>query len=394
MRSMTESQKLAADIEGVYKQFMWLPNEHSYTVPTLWVLHSSLRDGEGMHLPYITGRLGWFSKTPGCGKSLGMKLTAFMSANGKLLVNPTAPSLTMMMDRDRNTCGFDEFDKYMGKGNGNGPMFGIINAGYERGTVSTKVRNDEIVDEYLAGPIVLSGKNYTRFTTAENFDTIRSRTHVILTEKKPAIGSGVDNFQAELHTPRVKAIGTRVQKWGVTNAPAILAQDVTIPERIASRALDIWKNLFEIALFIDGGVKGEWWKRCESAARAFVLNEWAEDVHQVISSTDELLMEVRAAFDDEQTFIRSKDLLAHLMSIPGDVWWKREWKNPQAAAMGLARALKTFNIEHSREYVNGIQERGYSLADVTEDEAEAIVEEDTVNAIVDASGWDWSEIDD
>lgn len=357
MKQYSSDQLLANEIEQVFRQFMYMPNEHSYTVSTLWVMHTHLRSAEGTFLPYITPRLYFGSKMAGCGKSLATELTTKMSHNGEMVLEPTPPSITTMMNQDLSTLGFDEIDTYFGRGTGRGSMRAILNGGYKKGSFVTRQRADECDRLNCHGPICLNGKNANLFMTSEKFETLRTRSISIILEMKPA-NYEIDRFNPEKHDAMLRDYMLRLKKWGVANARSIISISVddVMPKAIANRAEEIWTVLFRLAAFLGG----EWAQRCEAAARAFVLGEWDEEDVPCVSPAEELLANVRACFLDSDEFLPTAVMLDRLEELPQPTSLMEMWDTERSATMGIARGLAVFGIEHVRQQREGVQVWGYT----------------------------------
>lgn len=365
MRTYSPDQLLANETEQVFRQFMYMPNEHAYTVATLWVMHTHLRNADGVFLPYVTPRLYYGSKIAGCGKSLVTEITTKLSHNGEVVLEPTTPSVTTLMNNDQATIGFDEIDTFFGRGTGKQAMRAILNGGYKRGAKVTRQRSDETDRQNCHGPIVMNGKNANLFMTHDNFETLRTRSISVILEQKPA-DYEVDRFNPELHDARLLNLMGRLKKWGVVNARAILSIpiDGLMPARIANRAEEIWTVLFRIAEYLGA----EWPDRVEAAAKAFVLGEWQEDDTPVLTPTEELLAHVRAVFRTDEAFLPTSLILERLEALPTRAAIMSEWHSERAATMGLSRALAVYGIESLRATYDGHQVRGYDRADLFEEE--------------------------
>ena len=220
MKEYTNDQLLANEVEETFRQFMHMPNEQCFTVTTLWVMHTHLRSVTGSFLPYVTPRLYFGSNLAGCGKSLATEITTRLSHNGRMIVEPTAPSVTTLMNQNRATVGFDEIDTYFGRGTVKQSMRAILNAGYKRGGDVTRERSDETVFLNCHGPIVMNGKNAMLFMNSDKFETLRSRSIPILLERKPS-AAYVDRFNPEVHEARLDGLMKRLKYWGLVHASTI-----------------------------------------------------------------------------------------------------------------------------------------------------------------------------
>lgn len=356
MKDYTQEQLLARDVEQVYRSFVYMPNEHSYTVSTLWVLHTHLRTSDGVFLPYITPRLYFGSKLAGCGKSLATELTVRMSYNGEMVLEPTPPSVTTLMNQDHSTLGFDEIDTYFGRGTGRGSMRAILNGGYKAGSFVTRQRGDEVEKLNSHGPICLNGKNAGLFMGSEKFETLRSRSIAIILEQKPA-DHYAHRYNPETHDARLRGLMRGLKQWGQSNARKVLAIPVEglMPVKIANRAEEIWTVLFRLAQHLGD----DWPERVEAAARALVLGEWEDDDQPYVSPSEELLAAVRATFREDEEFLSTSTILERLEGSEEPPSLMDEWFTERAAEMGLASGLRVYGVEPTRRRLTGPAERGY-----------------------------------
>lgn len=381
---VSKDQQLLAEIEAVFRRFMVFPHEHAYTVATLWVAHTHLRAGQhGEHfLPRITPRLYYGSKEAGCGKTMAMELTTLMSFNGKIMVEPTQPGMVAAINTKSATIGLDEIDLYFGtRGTARSGVRAILNTGYKKGATIDRERQEEVEERNVHGPACTAGKNAHRFLTAETFSTLRTRSLAIILEKK-GHRPDIDRYRSEVHESRLRSISARMAVWGKHNGQRITG--LTVDTGLDDRDEEIWTVLFQIAAHVGG----EWPARVVAAARAMVLNDWGDGETPVQSFAEQVLHAVRGVYGPGETFLPVKPLLERLMDVDG--WWQAEWRNPTAAAMGLAAELATFGIEGTRAYVDGVQRRGYALVDLLD------VEDDPEPAepAVEVAEWNWSELDD
>lgn len=366
MKELTQDQLLANEVLETFRQFMWMPNEHSFTVSTLWVMHTHLRSQSEVFLPYITPRLYFGSKIAGCGKSLATEITTRLSHNGEMVLEPTTPGITTLMN-EQATLGFDEIDTYFGRGTAKQSMRAILNGGYKKGASVPRQRGDAPDRQNIHGPICLNGKNAALYMHDEKFETLRTRSICILLEQKPR-EVYVDRFNPELHERRLTGLMHRLKKWGVTNAPQIIAipSEGLIPEAITNRAEEIWTVLFRIALHLGQ----DWFERCEKAARAFVLGEWEKEVeHQVLTPAEELRVCVQATFTDSDMFLPTTEILWRLREnadkhISMRPMLMDEWQGGRSAEMGLSRAMAIYGAKHVRRMHEGDQQWGYTRESV------------------------------
>jgi hypothetical protein len=300
--------------------------------------------------------MAFLSKVAGAGKTTALEVATYMSHNGELVIDPTPPSIVTLIDSERATLGFDEIDLYFGRGFGRSSMRTILNGGYAKGAYVTKRRYDEVIKENIHAPVVMAGKNATVFLSSEKFETLRTRCHCILMEPKPR-DCEVDEFDRELHLPRLRAVGAQLKRWGLRYGPTIVASQPEIPEAIINRDRQIYKVLFQIAEHLGG----EWPIRCLAAARAFALGIHEDEETMILSPSDELLEWTRAVFEDKEDELPTSVIIERLRELPGDHWWHREWiGSDRSATMGLARQLRSHGIEHTKLRIGESTPWGYT----------------------------------
>lgn len=394
----TDSQLLVAEVESNFRKFMYM-NEHDYTVLSLWVPHTHLWGnvgGQYRFLPQRTGRVYFGSNRAGAGKSQGMELTTLMSAHGDIHINPTSYGLISAINEGLGTNGVDEIDRFFGASGGKAAdVQTILLAGYKSGSHFTRQQQGQAVKYNIHGPAVLAGKNLNAFKTAPQFDTMLTRSFVIELDRKPA-NVAITEYESVLHESRLRAISERLGYWGTRYGRDIVRQDVRDWIRsvgLANRDREIWTILFQIAQFIGGS----WPSRIEKAARYMVLGETDDDCVMTVQSPFEQIMEMaRLSFSDNEPFLPTRILVRRMLENPlsDGMLFHREWRNPQAASMGLAEAMAANGVATSeRGSYQGKQDRGYYRQPVldTLDTLDSLGADENV---VELDEWDWSEVDD
>lgn len=363
IKEYTPEQLLAREVEAVFRQFIYAPNDQSYTAFTLWTLHTHLRDRSGEFLPYITPRFYLGSKRAGCGKSLALRVMARLSHNGEKVTSPTPPSIMALMNVTHSTIGFDEIDTYFRRnGGGRDDMRGILNEGYEVGAHTTRIRDGAVERQNIHGPIALAGKNADEFLHHENWETLRTRSLSVILDRKP-VDAYIDQYDSERHNPRLRGLMERLKDWGVANARGICKIDVEdiIPKQIANREREIWKILFRLGQHLGD----EWPERVEKAARSFVLGEWDVDDTPFITPAAELLTCVQMVFKDDEDFLSTDDILFRIGQGSIRPSLMDEWATKRSAEMGLASALGVqVGAKPIRRQVDGEQAMGYTRTSV------------------------------
>jgi hypothetical protein len=389
---MTESQQLAAETERVLKDFLYWPTIHHYTTGALFVAAASLRDSNGDFAPYAIGRPIFISNDPETGKSLSTDILCGLIPGGKSILNPTSHGIAQLINMG-GVPGIHEIDKKLGmRGARNQDTMSIILGGYTKGQSIVQQRSDTLDEVYISGPMILNGNNASMIMHSEGYAPFRSRAHVFLLSVPPK-DHFLHTFNPEIHDDKIRGLRKRWQRWGVGTHRAILGIDVDdiIDPRIKNRQRQIWTILYRVAEYLGG----EWPARCQAAARAMALGEYGEDDTPTLSPADELLMWVRGVFQDDETFVPTREIVKRIMTIPDGMWWQREWKNPRAASMGLAGILEMWDIHPERQTYLGTQERGYALDNLDNldhpDDVDNLDNQEHVDPPIEE--WNWSEVD-
>jgi Protein of unknown function (DUF3631) len=361
VKEYTKGQLLAREVDATIRQFIYAPNEQSYTAMTMFILHSHMRNPSGEFLPAHTPRVYFGSKLPGCGKSLALKIVAKLCYNGEVISRPSTAGMITLINQGKATVCFDEIGRFFGRtGRGRDDMMNILEIGYEReGGSIIRVADGRVDRQNVHAPVALAGKNLMDFEHGENFDTVRSRTIVIGLERKPA-DAYVDTYDNERHGGRLRGLMDRLADWSQSNARTIceLEVDEIIPKEIINRDREIWKIFYRIATFIGD----EWPTLVDKAARAFVLSSWDEDDTPSIGPAQELLDAVRSTFAGEEEFVSTSEILSRLGRLPTRPALMFEWTTQRSAEMGLSGALKINGAESSRHTFDNAQVMGYTRA--------------------------------
>lgn len=385
MKELSVGQKLVRQTESVFREFVYFPHEHAYTVASLWVPHAALRDTSGRFLPFATPRLPFVSDVPGCGKSVAAELTIRMSVAGEIIGNPTTPGFTMLTHQGCATVCLDEMDILFGpRGNKREELKGLLNLGYRRGATTGRERNGALERLNVHAPVVLAGKNAERWLTdAASFGALRSRSITVVMTPIPDDVEEPTEFEPEIHGWRLEQIRDRWKFWGRKFAVEVCSEDVDDLIRAAGlrgRDREIWRILFRVAQHVGG----EWPARCTAAALAFVRNEWgADELAELMSAEDRLLSAVRGVFRSGEEFLPTTAVLARLGALPEAPAVMAGAEGEKASQMRLSTTLRDcFDIQKAKRSHGGRQVWGYDRQAVFgSSEAPVDVEEATTASV-------------
>jgi hypothetical protein len=127
-------------------------------------------------------------------------------------------------------------------------------------------------------------------------------------------------------------LARQAARWAQDNAIAVGAADPEMPEEVTNRARDNWRVLKAIATVAGG----QWPGFIDEAAKAAQARGGEE-----ASRLELLLGDIRAvAFPDNQTEIRSADLVQRLIELEGRPWAELGRSGKPLTQNSLARLLK------------------------------------------------------
>ncbi|GGP68780.1 MULTISPECIES: DUF3631 domain-containing protein [Streptomyces] len=264
--------------EAALRRFVWFPEPRHFDVVTLWTAYTHLLT-RCPDLP-IAPRLGFFSGSPGSGKTRALEILSCLAANGQDVGSLSAASMLRIISAAASadepgeypvTLFPDELDRtYSANSAGNQDDLTIIlNSGYKRGAVVVRAHKDkqqEVIRYPCFGPVAFAG-----LATARLPDALLTRTFVVHT-KRARSEERPDSFLPVAHGGQLEKVRTALADWAaqtavrITDPTDMLA--VLLDERITSvtdgRDHEIWSCLFLTAV-LAGGV---WPERCLAAIEA------------------------------------------------------------------------------------------------------------------------------
>lgn len=264
--------------EAALRRFVWFPEPRHFDVVTLWTAYTHLLT-RSPDLP-IAPRLGFFSGSPGSGKTRALEILSRISANGQDVGSLSAASMLRIIGASAQTDqpgAFpvtlfpDELDRtYSAHSAGSQDDLTIIlNAGYKRGAVVVRAHKDkqqEVIRYPCFGPVAFAG-----LATARLPDALLTRTFVVHT-KRARSEERPDSFLPVAHAGELESVRDGLSEWAAETAFRIADPsdmlDLLLDDRITGvtdgRDHEIWSCLFLVAV-LAGGV---WPERCLAAIKA------------------------------------------------------------------------------------------------------------------------------
>jgi hypothetical protein len=248
-REPVDGDLLLRETRKFFRHFALWPSDAALNVATLAVAAMHAKDPEdGLPVWEYAFRL-LFTGPYGSGKSWFAKLAASLAPSGKVLLEPTKPSLIDMI-ADRNTVVITEVDELLATPGRNRGIVAIINASYESGHYHTRKQGGKVQEVHLFGHMILDGAELGKVTRPD-MRAIMSRALAIHVRTAP------DGYRRPRWDKTAQAIAAR----GRDRLAAWMAQEVAdgigdvIPELPADlgspRRCSLWEPLFTCALRAD-----------------------------------------------------------------------------------------------------------------------------------------------
>jgi hypothetical protein len=343
-KQRNEGAALLKSIEAQLRRFIWLPNDHAYTIVSLWIVYTHAYD-LFQHAP----RLALHSPVPGCGKSTLFRIVRPLVRSGDIWATPSEATVFRDMAANHPVILFDEMDKYLYRNSG---ILAVLNAGHMAGVTVPRVVGEGAeahVEHFdVFGPVAFALKR------KELPADLAERSLRVDMQKSPMQLPKL--AQADLLS--LNSLGTRVAEFAARNRKLIqeAALQPNVPATIINRAGDNWVPLFAIAQ-----AAGEDWPQRVTAA--------AMDYEKQNASTDSgvlLLRNLKMTIEsNSKTFFSSQELCDTLNDREDWPWGEYSHGNgltPHA----LARLLKPFGISPAQEKLSGegkSKVRGYHRHD-------------------------------
>jgi hypothetical protein len=343
-----EGLTLLRDVEAQLRHFIWLPNDHDYTIITLWTVYTHAYELFS-HAP----RLALHSPVPGSGKSTLFKILKALVREGKIWINPTEATLFRDMAATHPNILFDEMDKYLYT---NKAILAVLNSGHMAGVTVPRIVGEgeeaHVVEFDVFGPVgfALKGMQLPADLADRSFRINMQRSPVPVEKLTQQYLLGLQGLKK------------RISEWTQRNRQRIetRAQHTTLPQQIVNRAGDNWAPLFAVA----EAVAGEWPKRVAAAALEYEHNYSSVDRGILLLSNLRTVMEGAS-----KTFFSSQELCEALNGRE-DWRWGEYGYGKGLGVHALARLLDPFRVKPKQQRItkNGIARgtkvRGYDKRDL------------------------------
>lgn len=236
-------------VKKEYEFFMDFPDKHFYIVCPLWVI------GTYCFTLFVTYPYLFFGGTAGVGKTKAVKLTVYLSFNGRKSANSSVPALFRTVQSARGCVGVDEAENLARRKRGE-ELRNLMLSGWEADSYFE--RTVETQKKVLKEHVLKRFENYCpkaigNIAGIEGALGSRIIKINLLRTNKPSIGNR--EMLREKHS-RWIPIRDSIYLWVLGNWKEIKKnyEDLKCPSTLKNREWQIWRPLLSIAKTIDENV--------------------------------------------------------------------------------------------------------------------------------------------
>jgi hypothetical protein len=319
------------------QRYVVLP-DHAARACACWVVHTFLTE-QFLFSP----RLSISSPTKACGKTTLLDVVSRLVLRPLLAANVTPAAVFRVIEKYRPCLLIDEADTFLGV---NDELRGVLNSGHRKGGAVLRVSGDDLEPRLFTtfGACAIALIGTLPSTLADR------SVHIELSRRRP--NEPVESYRPD-RAGHLEQLARQAARWAQDNAIAVGASDPEMPEEITNRARDNWRVLKAIASVAGG----KWPGFIDEAAKAAQGRDGGET-----SRLELLLGDIRAVgFIDNQTEVRSADLVQRLIDMEGRPWAELSRGKP-LTQNGLARLLRPLAIGPENVGPENGRARGYKRA--------------------------------
>jgi hypothetical protein len=300
-REPIDGAQLLADTRKFLRHYALWPSEAALTTATLWVAAAHARDGQGEPVWEYCAKLLFTASEYGAGKSWFAALTAALCPGGKVLLEPTKPSLIDEI-ADHKTVVVTEVDELLASPGRNRGIVAVLNACYEPGHYHTRKSGGKTQEIHLFGFGILDGVDSLLSGTRPDTRGLVSRCLVLRVVMAP------DGYRRPRWDKTARALAARgrdrLGRWMAAEVACGIGDVVPeLPEGLGTpRRCALWEPLFAVALRADKGERagqddprGYWWTALADAALQLEAAGSVPDEDEADRELDDLM----ASWDEE-----------------------------------------------------------------------------------------------
>jgi len=310
----------------------------------LWVLHSYTLDAARN-----TPRLAITSPEKGCGKSTVLDVLSVIVAKPLPAANISPAAVFRVTEAFRPTLLIDEADTFL---RDNEDLRGVLNSGHSRATASV-IR---IVGQDFEARAFSTWGCVAIASIGELPDTLADRSIPIRMSRKKE-GEQVERFRSD-KAPELVVIARKAVRWASENISMLTELDPQVPGELFNRAADNWRPLLAIA----DSVGGNWPETARKAAVS--LSATLEGSETSVRA--QLLTDIKSIFEENNAETLSSERLVVSLGYMEERPWP-EWKRGKPITVRqLATLLKPFGVKPKQLWIEGRNERRYTIEDFSD----------------------------
>jgi hypothetical protein len=340
------------EVRRFLQRFVVFPDQAAVDVVTLWVAHTHAVDADRTLVFDSTPRIALLSKDPGSGKTRALELMELLSGRGQRVTDPTAPSLTGLINDEKATLLIDEIDMLFGRGSGQRPIRALLNSGYRRGAVVARRR--EMVDAFA--PVAMAGLG-SNFQSNPALRPLYTRT-IIVWMRPRKTGEEIDEWRDRAHRPQADNLRRMLAGWARANALGLSTAWPVMPDGVRDRLADVWEPLLSVA----DVAGGHWPESARRACAQMALGDAEEDPE--VPPSQRILADLKTVFFDAAA-LPTATIIERLYEVPASPW-RTIWPDQAAAPRELAALLRPYGVGVTKIW-NADESRplqGYKRADL------------------------------
>ena len=245
----------------------------------------------------------------------------------------SAAAMFRLIEAHGPTLLVDEVDTFLKE---NRELVGVLNNGHLRSQAyAVRCHGDdhEVKTFRVWSPKVLCG-------IGELPDTLASRCITVQMKRKRA-DEKVERLRAD-RLEWAEVLKSRAARWAVDHVESLRNADPELPDELDDRAQDNWRALIAIADQVGQG----WPHRARSAA----VTMSAPQVAGKVSRGEQLLRDVRRAFDGAGTAALSPERLVKALAGLADAPWGTLGIGTSLSTQYLAKLLAPYGVQSHRNH--------------------------------------------
>jgi hypothetical protein len=332
-------------------------DDRDHDLLTVWTAHTHL-----VGTFYTTPRLTLDSPLPESGKTTVLEHLSHLAADPIQVAGLTSPAQVARMLADRpRTILLDEVEKTLRPDrDGVGDLLAVINTGYKRGA---------------SRPVLVPDKDSGGWTTKEmpTFSAVAmaglspdlpddTRSRMLTVQLLPDFGGTVSDSDWEFIEQDAWELRDLLAAWTAHHQPSIeFNPQPPLPDGTTGRMKEKWRPLKRIAIAAGG--------RWPDAIDELIVREMDERRHDMDErllterTAVTLLRDLAAVWPDDETHVRTVDLIAWLQARNPSAWLEHDYGPLTAQKMGrwLAHGFKirTQKLNDQRGYFRSDLERAW-----------------------------------